>query len=277
MSKKKVKKTYKTQGDYPSPTIADSPKPALDNNVGPKKQLRDGMLFATWIIAASSIAATLISLIYYQKQVDEMKKATKMEWRPYLNISYFNLKAEFQPIINILDSAGLSLVTSIPVDYLDLASNTSPGFVIAYRLKFANNGKIPLRIIRRASILMDSNTWIEKYKKSEEELVRDGINSSNNSIEPIDVIVNNDTAFYSDENRPIVYRKTLQEFKQRINSDSSYTLYLATYCEYEDFLKNKYNVLLMEHYIYNISISKNILKCILVQRGIEKYRWDIGL
>jgi hypothetical protein len=60
------------------------------------KQVSHRMLVATWVIAVAglitagfSIWNSFLSRDYYAKQIDEMKKATRFEWRPFLDIEHF--------------------------------------------------------------------------------------------------------------------------------------------------------------------------------------------
>ena len=68
------------------------------------------------------------------------------------------------------------------------------------------------------------------------------------------------------------------DFEAQRDSDSGEVkIYSYLYAEYEDFFDNQYNLILVYFHIYKTKIIDKVVNIITSKRGIEKYRWDIGL
>jgi hypothetical protein len=235
------------------------------------------MLVATWIIAFAGIGTAITSLVYYQKQIDEMRKATKLEWRPYLNIEFIEPSESFYYCGSEIsaDSNKAYALTKFKVTDPIFSSVKHLYYEQYYKVRYKNSGKTPLRIIQHNSGIFTEKEWSGFYQKSERVLL-DSILANQKGEFAVDYIITPDTSIDS--------HKTL---KQVINidykgidstgADHNYIFYIYSFVEYEDYFGTKYNTLLILCLIYEDTIINGYLEFNCKGSIIEKYRWDIGL
>jgi hypothetical protein len=239
---------------------------------------KDWMLIGTWIIAVSAVATTIISAIYYQKQVNEMRMATKLEWRPYLNVEYIDRNYKFRYLFTSTRSDSM-----MPVPMFNLKT-TDPSFKdlkglylrIAFKTKYRNRGKTPLRVMRHVDGLLTSKQWENVYQKSELRLMDSVLVFAKDYTNDIDLIIQPDTniASWNENYLSIIFNPDEIDI---LKTPKQNTIYLYSFVEYEDFLGNKYNTLFVEYNSFAPQIDSGYLQYSNYKIGIEKYRMDIDL
>jgi hypothetical protein len=245
-----------------------------DNN--PKWMLitNEIIAIAGVLAALGAIATAIISGIYFQIQTDEMKKATQLEWRPYLNLDIESPKFSFYHVLGneINDSTKAIPLDLITIDEPKYKDYKYLFFKFDFGYKCKNTGKTPLRIRRNIFSAFTENDWNQIYNKSEIALV-DSIRAIKNTI-----VFSADYVIPPDSASLITQNKTINKIftKSDLNAiDNSFRMYSYWYIEYEDMMDNKYNLLLIYCNAFEVSFEQKRLQFLFRGTSLEKLRWDI--
>lgn len=212
-----------------------------------------------------------------QGQLQEARRATKLDWRPFLTINYDDSSwvTYFGYRLSDINKRGTidKHITRLSInnpEYLAVHH-----FIHELRRDFSltNMGATPLRITRAIHSTLNEREWAEKYDKSEESLVRDLIVQSSSFLET-DVVILPDSSF-SLEGKGSSGQISKEQFDSILTDSKKLLLYPYTYVEYEDFFKNKYNLLYIQFHFYAIKVTDGIVTVNSSGGGVEKYRWDV--
>jgi len=258
--------------------------PNSRNHTWPEKP-RDWLLIATLVIAASAILATLASIatavisgVYYQKQVTEMQRATKLEWRPYLDLEYTDREFSSYYLFNVKGTDSLMAVTTDQIATSDSALRKANSLLFKqnFRVKYYNRGRTPLRIKSHSKGMLTSEQWSDVYHKSNDILLDSVAVQSKDSKLNMDYVVPADTSVLS-SNINSLYLPILEGHLDLASIPKEIVVYIYSFVEYEDYFGNEYNLLRIEYNVYLQSIDGERLHFEYSKTGIERHRWDIDI
>jgi len=242
------------------------------------------LIIPTIIVAAASVCSVYITwekssrqIEIMQGQVDEMKKATELDYRPYLIIDMLNASINLQYYNNdsiLIDEFAIQLLDTFELN------NIGPGyfsFSISRDYKNKNVGKSPLWVVNSQSGIIGPEFWSEMQNKPLNKLINNisQESDSNFTSRPDFIILPYDSA--------ITHRGSLSQTFLQISDKAVYRqfneemiFYYYNYIEYEDFLKNKYSIFFVVSNTIELK-SDRYSRLILCYKssGIEKFRWDI--
>jgi hypothetical protein len=269
-------------------------------------------LFA-FVTAIVSIKSALNLEEFYKKQIFEMKKSIRFDWRPFLDIEHVDRKRDFVYLIeaqpkpetkkevhtfkefeyatperltvdkNVFYEEKIEQKTFkiIPLDELNFDDMTydSVSYLLLphfRKIRYLNQGETPLRIKAAYISVLTQIEWVEHYNKSESTLVNDIPNLVDWEKWGIDYIVKSREEKTSSE---FIIPKFIpkSEIETYFNRDSTMTLYWVSYFEYQDFFDNIYNTILIQYEVHRLYNIDNYLAIGSLKAGIEKYRWDVNI
>lgn len=238
------------------------------------------IVFGTWALVVASLISTWYVKGSMDAQVVELKKATELEWRPYLNIELVD-KAytveyrlgdsdEADTVFAALDQIGVSSNEFLAVRYLS--------YYISRKITFGNTGKTPLYIRRIVPSAMSESEWVQDYQEDPELLVKALLEDSTSGRLDVDVVVLPNETIASDTRMGTYRRMNKEEFIGSLKTNDTIIFYPYTFVEYEDFFTNKYNLLVIE---LSIAPMKIVNDKVLFPRAIANnritYMWDVLL
>lgn len=237
------------------------------------------LVAGTWGLVMVGLVAVWISNQNISEQLAISRTSLQRQWRPYLTIRHEDHAYGFS--YRLGETANHDTVSR----QLDEIAITSDEYMAVRRVVYAikrtlfytNSGATPLRITRMLVSTLSEKEWVSEYGKSAEALV-DSIVSRNlpEALETDLFILPRD----STPSRPgMGLGRTLSKSEFECARDSTHrlVLYPYTYVEYEDFFENRYNVLLVEFTIFDLTVVDDFChRPIVTNAGIEKYRWDIS-
>jgi hypothetical protein len=247
---------------------------ALTEEVRLTKKLVRG----TWALAAISGLGLIISVVYFEKQLDQSRQAVKLEWRPYLLLE----QREGQIGMNFragesFDSDNIPLLfDSVSTNDLGYVAVKSVQIAMMRNVRFINKGNTPLRIAASVSSTLTENEWKNKYHKSADELVHAIRTWEDFLINDVDYVLTAGESRETGTTRGRGRRMPRSEFDTCRLVKHELLVYYFTYAEYLDIFDNRYNVLLVEGVKVPL-IEKNGFMNWSDPTGtnMEKYRWDI--
>ncbi len=209
-------------------------------------------------------------------QVAEMKHATELEWRPYLNI-------RMDSIVTILSydlSEGGENDTLIIRSLLDIEVG-SDSFRAINRLvctsfvnfRYWNSGKTPLWFSIRKFGLISSTDWNNSYKKTARVLFQDILNTSDFDSLETDILLNPgetknigwfsipDTAFFAK-----------YEIDNILDS-GNIVVYPYLLAEYKDCFNHYYNAILIHYHQLAMKVHERKLTYKSRYFSVEQYEW----
>lgn len=259
-----------------------------------------------------AIGSAFSAVIYYSKQIGELEKSRRFEWRPFLDISHLSknnkvffvkllakrngkitgdldiwqyTKPErlnvigFDNFINEISEQKDEIRNLKEISIADSLFIYADTLLIpsARRIQYKNLGNTPLRIKSSYISVLTQNEWVNRYHKSARELISDIPNKVEYSREwETDYIVK-----ASDKRESVEYPHLkimpITELFDYYYSDSTMTIYWVTYFEYEDFFGYDYNTLLIEYQLFRINLIDDYFEIVSEKEGLEKYRWDVNI
>lgn len=232
-----------------------------------------------------TIAAFLVSILAMvftcnrmDQQVEEMKRNTELEFRPLLlieqqldgwDVSYMTYtpnEHESQYTVHTLDT--------LPIESPEFDVFKNAAVYLSFTIKRRNTGKYPLWIKKQKVEMLTYDKWIDTLGKSHDELVERLLMKSKDDLADVDrVIFSGDSAtFHSAAAMPI----PIERFIELVKIDSSVVVYLATYIEYCDYAKRRYNTLRIDGFAigFDKEQGKLKLKPPPLASHLEKYVFD---
>ena len=212
-------------------------------------------------------------------QVDQMKKATELNWRPFLDINPRNEAIAVGALCGESDTSALQ-----PLDIQTVGLNTVEymalryiGFVAKTDFTFRNTGKTPLRFLRNKFYTLSLVDWENEFHKSPDSLaayLRDGC-----GVYETDVVILPESTFASNGgflSKAKLGKAAFEKERAKKEKERRLVFYYAYYLEYEDFFDHTYNLLFMRFFPFRFDIrNDSIFFDEDIQGGIERYRWDI--
>jgi len=217
-----------------------------------------------------------------KEQTTELKRATQLEWRPYLNVeadsTTYMLCWREKTIPQIEDNLLIDC-SPLPSVLLNSADYDSCNYLTLwaiYRFKYTNTGRTPLRMLARRMFCFSPKDWQDKYGKSAESLVA---HLQHRFPYEVDFIVPPDSSTKASHSVRIVGVMAKDEFEQAMVSDSIVVFYSAIVFEYEDMFSNQYNTVVVNYWKVRVRQKDKRLfynpgnfEC-----GLERLRWDLSL
>ncbi len=248
------------------------------NSNRPSNETGGGRLLvtATCIVALASIATVWFTwekssdqIEIMQEQVDEMKRATEIGYRPFLTVEIYDDTLYIIPkmknkngVINIIDEKNTSLKPNL--------------FTIESfrKFKYHNSGNSPMLIKRKISHMMSSNKWFNSLEKSDTLLIRELRNSNLDSLETDQPILPGSTYVSEWEDKRSL-EMTPEYLYQKIINNDDLTVYTSVYIEYSDIKGRGYNLLqTMFEKVVNIQYTQMKIN-FNYANGLEIIRWDL--
>lgn len=239
------------------------------------------LVLGTWALVIVTLYSTCMVKKSYENQNYELQKATKLQWRPFLNIMHSNqnITLNFNHGESFESDTISSLFSETPLSSPQYISVQSVRFHATRNITYINTGSTPLHINAVLSSALSQDEWENKYHESVEEMVNDIRNYEEFKSYETDVIINPSDTFYSDTKRGFVRRMPISKFEKYLAIDSNTVFYPYTYVEYSDYFGNSYNTFLMQALIVSFGVMGDTLK--LLESGgepiLERYRWDVVL
>ncbi len=233
--------------------------------------------FSKWVptlMLVLAIITAAYTAYYMDEQVDEMKKATMLEWRPYLHLDYTTVNFAFAyNMIN--DTSNTPIYRQFKT--IDVTSDVFRGVEKitihhANTRQYRNSGKTPLRLTKQRNKCITQEVWDNHYNKSLRKLVQDINNGLGYDSLQTDVPIFPDSIKTFDENKTGIVDL---EKKFVYEKEWSIVLYPYTYVEYEDFFGNKFNAISMHYVKIDFFVKDNYLFNSDPEVGVEQYRWDV--
>jgi hypothetical protein len=237
------------------------------------------LLLANWLIAIATIVTVLVTTCYTSRQLDQMRNATDLEWRPYalLNTPDSNLVVFTYLIGGPTDSA----MEPRPVEMVSLSSDAYKARkkVALYASKcmlVRNSGRTPL--VLKASVLSSlfDYEWSGQYEKSPEKLVRELKENSQIARQDVDVVVMPGDSFLIPRTNLHAERfMTIEKFEKARDIDHQIVVYVYCYLEYADIRGRQYNTFRMDHAICRLGVRSDTTTLQVKTAAVEAYRWDM--
>ncbi len=213
-----------------------------------------------------------------KQQTAELKRATELQWRPFLNLTWM---PETYYLGWLGDGQRPKEGDSVMIQHLNTIKLKTPEYesqdslygLLRLDITYHNTGKTPLRIVRKAARAFGSSDWVTVYEMSPEKLVADMLDGT---MLDVDRIIGPDSAGPSTPLiRHIVVDKRL--FEKALLNKKNLVLYTAAFIEYEDPFENQYNVLLVNFWRRGFVIRENAAdyESDEWQTGLERMRWDV--
>jgi hypothetical protein len=245
---------------------------------------RSQLVRPTWVLAIVTILLFIIgglSMMYTKKymseEVTELRRATELQWRPFLNISIdsvelgvgYDLSNSDTIAIRSLDSIRIRSDAYLAVKRFLVEPSTS------YDLY--NSGATPLRLIRMRKKGISEKEWTDKYSKSCVKLKRDIEKRDDFDSLETDVIILPDSTFHSKFGVTGLVKIPIDEYEHSIFENKRFIFYTYIYIEYKDFLDNDYNAIYIMHHTALIDTINGTPEFSHMVNGLEQYRWDFDL
>lgn len=233
---------------------------------------------ATLALAILAFGSLLVSRCYMESQVDEMRRATDLTWRPYANIVR---DMDQTPMIGYLIGNASDRATR-PVDSVIIGSDAykARSKVVMNCLRDViiwNSGKTPLWLRSRVSAILREEEWLKKYDKSPEKMIADIASwPVARPFETDFVIRPSDTSVITPDMGGLIPRSMeVAEFETARDSTHRLVLYPYTYIQYEDYRGNRYNLLQVSFFTLNVDTANSRCRVVKDRLGDEVYRWDV--
>lgn len=234
------------------------------------------LVYGTWALVLVSVVSMVTTCSKMASQVEEVKKATELRWRPFLlsdEVNHQFLQAYFvgeteTDLTNYLeiDSTKIGSAEWFGVKYF--------GFVNPRTVRMKNIGSSPLRVSARAFSSITERQWVEDYSKKPELLVK-GILPELKPPEVDRVLIPDDSISLDSVG---VIRKIPKKEFEGLLEDGSIVIYPFTFIEYKDVYNHVYNVLYMSYFRLTFQVVDSVvIFSDSVVGGLEVYRWDLKL
>jgi len=243
------------------------------------------LVYGTWALVAVTIIIGLLTCDKMGNQVDEMKRATELEWRPFLNIKINGSHQEFYYCLN--DSINMSDEWR---DLKNINIDTDEYKAVRWLIvenyvsrEYWNSGKTPLRITYDRVKSISQEMWLNTFKKDASALMRyvsklpdDDSCDTDVVILPGDSIrIPNDT-LNSSMKKTGMYGINIKDYEKYRDIDGEMYIYPYVYTEYEDFFGHKYNAIIICLLKYKFNETDGIITPALEFPTIEVYDWDVA-
>jgi len=241
------------------------------------------LVMVTWVLVGITFWGVWNTSKTNKSQLAEMRRATELQYRPYLFIKHdykepFQFNEIFHPLEKDDETDSLRKIDffDTEVDYTNIEGYS---YEMTRKIRYINYGSMPLRLNRVMISTIRKNEWEEDFHKSYVELVR-YIRDLPQLTEPeTDVTVPAKDSFLTKTYKG--YERTMgkYDFDNCLFNKSQIILYPYTYVEYEDFFgKQQYNTILIQHIIIPFidTLGKRTPSDIWTI-GEERYRWDVLL
>lgn len=242
-----------------------------------------GLVIGTWVLVLGSLLSTWLVKNSMDEQVSELKKATELQWRPFLHIEHIERKYHLRYSLgaNFSTSTVSKSFDSLKISSTEFMAVRDVEYVVPSRVRLHNLGTTPLNIFFFAKGSMTKKEWFNDLGRSPEKLVSTYFPKPKNyesDTSRIDIVILPD----SSKKTPEYYspkKIDIKSFMKLLKEEKEVILYNITYIEYEDFYNNSYNTLLVEHIRIPLSVENELVKFgdSLLSYIHEVYRWDISL
>jgi hypothetical protein len=258
-----------------------------DGNVEKVKEAKAGnygqfwtqkwLVIGTWIMAIASLLSIMAAIYFSSRQIDEMKKATQLEFRPYLVFMGGDCSYNFQWRLKDAKSAAIERVPieSLQVNSREYMAVTDVECSFNINHGMANTGRTPFHLIGKKISALTEDEWVNKLKKSENELVKKYCQNRSRHLSVDLVWVPGDERGSGNSSDTIFINK--DKFKNALDSGNEIIIYPYFYAEYADIFDNRYNFLYVGCDIFKIESNFEGIKLTRGPTLMEKYRWDVAL
>jgi len=237
------------------------------------------LVLGTWALVIVTLYSTWKTVHHLKDQLVEFRRATELQWRPYLNIgiqdSIFYSTAYFLGENPQSDTVRIEL-NEVKINSKEFFSVQKVGIQMNYKLKYWNSGATPLRLTAFASSIISQDDWYNTLGKSEEKLVERIKDSL--SLYETDVIILPSDTFKVEKPKKVELRMPKSQFKSQLEQDSALVFYPYVYLTYEDFFGGKYNLLRVEMDRIPLVVKDGFATPMesKTRISLEKYRWDLN-
>lgn len=238
------------------------------------------LVVGTWALVYTSILNTNSVKDAMDEQVEELRKSTQLQWRPYLHLKQTApiVKLSFGVINQSETAILLKSLQSLNLSSNEFVAVESFHYSIPTSVTYYNSGATPLNITLSFKTLLTKNEWFNTFDKSPEKFVSSIPNNQNIEKDIVDLVILPDSSFSSTKDK-FTASIDINEFLDLLKHDSEIVLYNCTYIEYEDFFENRYNALMIRHIKVPLKIENGIVhyKEKASPLMLEVYRWDVLL
>ncbi len=233
----------------------------------------------TWALVLATLWMAQMTGQAMEDQVSELKKATELQWRPYLNIEHPYVRHDF---IYTTGADWSSDTVGLGIDTIPFGSPLYNGvqrvrYSATRRARFWNSGLTPARITHMVSSVISKKEWFEKYGKSVAALVDTLYAQDEVKLWSTDYIVLPDSTVDMPLQEGLVRSMLKEDFEDYVRTDSMVITYPYTYVVYEDFFGHEYNAIYIQHLIQSVSLIADtpLFADTTVRTCLEQYRWDV--
>ncbi len=248
---------------------------------------------ATWALVLITLLSNIGMLCIYLEQTANMKESNRMTQSAVeitgqsLELSKETFYQQWRPYMHLeLDSFAVNLFVRLPdktrrqLDTLYIESkgklkscNIDMGAQFLSTAK--NDSKQPIIIRATIAGMITQGGWEDKCLKSIEALFDSTIHSEPITRNDVDVVILPD----STDHRPRLFTYGIDwpEFRDHIERDTAYCVYVFQFIEYQDIFNNVYNVAVLMHAKFEFDrVGDKLIAKQGYLTGIEKYVCDIG-
>jgi len=239
------------------------------------------LVLATWVLVGVTFWGVWDASKTNKSQLAEMRKATELQYRPYLDILHsYKEPLQFNDIFHWIEKDN-DTESMRKIDFFETKINNPDLDKFSYELQrkidYVNYGLMPLRIKRGLISAISKKEWEEDFNKSYVELVR-YIRSLPALTEPeTDIIVQAKNNYLTKNYTSFERRMEIFTFRNYLTNDKQIVLYPYTYVEYEDFFGKQYNSILIELLIFKLNVDNDVVIPSLKMGAVERFRRDVLL
>lgn len=237
------------------------------------------ILLPTGMLLVATISM-ILTTCQMEKQVNEMEKATLLEWRPFLNISVPNLYISYRYSLNndMSDSLAFRYTDSVKIKSDVFRAVEELVFQITFDLNFENSGKTPLRIVKSKIQIISEDRWVNNFDKSIHTLVDSLYSKAKLDSLYTDVPILPDSHSIFNKLDPLYISYDKSKISELIdNPDQPLVFYHSYFVEYKDFFGHRFNAVEVIFVMFKFDIKDGYLVHTDSKQGIEQYRWDVLL
>jgi len=237
------------------------------------------LVFATWGLVLVSLISMFVVKSKMAEQVEAMRYATELQWRPFLKSELIRIESGYKPSEETNEDPKDTLKFAVNFGEMTLAELLNIDLIQFQPLQtriVTNTGYSPLYI--KASILsfLYEDEW-EKYNKDPIEFAK--------AIRAFDEWtlgkIENDIVLFPNDTGSVTggFKRSMEKdkFSHYLSSKDTMNMYYYFFIEYSDIFGHEYNLLFMDR--MNATIVEHDEGVILVGHSgrPEFIRWDLEL